>query len=109
MIEVVDLLLELENKYQIESGTYKSIDEIFELKTKIKLRELGNLTTSRIMDYLDDIFDEDPNDQLAILILRLSVFYNRYTDEYLTESYLIDLYRGKINNETIQTLISIVM
>ena len=99
MLEIIDLLIDIENKYNAITRKNETIEKILNIKSKLSFQYLAETTPSRVIEYLDRILEDYPNDKLANTLFRLNSHYLMYSLED-TKNYILDIFETKISNET---------
>lgn len=99
MLEIIDLLIDIENKYNSIVKKNETIEKILNIKSKLSFQHLTETTPSRVIEYLDRILEDYPNDKLANTLFRLNSHYLMYSLED-TKNYILDIFETKISNET---------
>lgn len=103
MLEIIDLLIYIENKYNSIVKKNETIEEILNIKSKLSFQHLTETTPSRVIEYLDMTLEDYPNDSLANTLFRLNSYYLMYSIED-TKDYILDIFETKISNETYSIL-----
>lgn len=103
MLEIIDLLIYIENKYNSIVKKNETIEKILNIKSKLSFQHLTETTPSRVIEYLDMTLEDYPNDSLANTLFRLNSHYLMYSIED-TKDYILDIFETKISNETYSIL-----